>query len=57
MIEIVEAMTTYSGGVLNQFQLQLDAKVQNYPMFIWGQIVVNLVHRISPSFEKNHKSL
>lgn len=57
MIGIVEAMTTYSGGVLNQFQLQLDAKVQNYPMFIWGQIVVNLVRRISPSFEKNHKSL
>lgn len=44
MIEIVEAMTTYNGGILNQFKIQLDAKGPKlYPMFIWGQVIVNLV--------------
>lgn len=39
-------MTIYRSGVLTQFKIQLliDAKGSKlYPMYIWGQVAVNLV--------------
>lgn len=37
-------MTIYSSGVFTQFKIQLDAKGPKlYHMFIWSQIVINLI--------------
>ena len=37
-------MAIYSGGVLTQFKMQLDAKGPKlYPMFTWGQVVVYFI--------------
>lgn len=56
--QIVKAMTIYSGGILIQFKIQLEAKGLKLPY-------VHLVlgcgkfdpNRISPSFETKHNSL